>query len=94
MQLPFPSATQPLLRRDTCLSTWEPLLTSGTPTPAFPALLGNVAMLTLRKDGDGYMNKRHYWLYQGPTGLLTECTRHHLFWYKLCKNSTLMLSLK
>lgn len=42
------------------LTIWEPLLTSGNPIPALPALLGNVAMLTLRRDDDGYTNKRHY----------------------------------
>jgi len=42
------------------LATWEPLLTSGNPVPAFPALLGNAAMLTLRRDDGGYTNKRHY----------------------------------
>lgn len=62
------------MRRVKHLSVWEPLLTSGNPTPAFPALLGTVAMLTLRRDDGGYTNKRHYWLYQGMTGLLTEHT--------------------
>lgn len=42
------------------LTIWEPLLTSDNPIPALPALLGNVAMLTLRRDDDGYTNKRHY----------------------------------
>lgn len=42
------------------LTTWEPSLTSGNPIPALPALLGNAAMLTLRRDDDGYTNKRHY----------------------------------
>lgn len=42
------------------LALREPLLTSGNPIPAFPTLLGNAAMLTLRRDDDGYTNKRHY----------------------------------